>query len=306
MRQKPATWTKYARMAAAAREVVCLYAIGWIPWPTVMGTFPKDVRKELETFRPEQSDRLSESPDVNDKAHKRRWLKQLAMQFVERDPKESHISTPSPEKPRDYARCFAISRAVFSEAALEGARRRFESFPSPEALRKFLIEWGEKHRPSKPSDKDRSRRSLSLTDQARRLLLTARVGTAVPNGPFKQLTKLHVHIAHTLASWPHAYGQPSHQHLAFATGTSIRTVRRVVPALRALRLLPQSDPLETKTMPKTMPRHVHGFRRVMALIAKHADDVPVKTLYRWERDYKALQKRAAAAQEVVLADAVLT
>jgi hypothetical protein len=253
-----------------------------------METFPEDVRKELETFRPEQSERPGESPDVNDKAHRWRWLKRLAMQFVERDPKEP--PTPTTEAVRgDYAKCFAVSRTVFTDASLEDARRRFESFPDPEALRKFLIEWGEKHRPSQPFDKHRRRRSLILTDQTRRLLLTAKVGTAVSNGPFKQLTKLHVHIAMVLARCPSA--QPSHEELARGAGASIRTVRRVVPALRALRLLPQSDPPQTTKW----PRHVHGFQRVMALIAKHAD-VPVKTLYRWERDYRALQRKRAAGK----------
>jgi hypothetical protein len=247
-----------------------------------MQTFPEDVREALQTFGPEQSECLSESPYESDNAHRWRWLKRLALQFVERDPKEPCMPA-SEAAPRDYTKCFAVSRAVFTEAALKAARHRFKSFPDPEALRKFLIEWGEKHKPSKPSDKDRRRRRLILTDQARRLLPTAKAGTGISNGPVKQLTELHVQIAKVLAQLPSA--QPSHEELAGAANASLRTVRRAVPALRALHLLPQSHPPETKTMPK----HVHGFQRVMTLIAKHAD-VPVKTLYRWERDYRALPR----------------
>ena len=59
--------------------------------------------------------------------------------------------------------------------------------------------------------------------------------TTIPDGPVRQLTSLHVQIARILASWQS--GQASHEQLAHAAGTSVRTVRRALPALRALGLL---------------------------------------------------------------------
>jgi hypothetical protein len=233
-----------------------------------MQTFPEDVREELGTFRPEP-----------DEAPKPDELSQWFIRLVWRLCPITTVNSPDYDK---YLK--PINRRAFTDASLEAAVRKFkfEPFPEPRQLQKFVIEWWRKHRPQR-----RRHRSLTLTDEARRLLLTAKAGTAIPNGPVKRLTDLHVRIAHTLASWPHAYGQPSHQHLACATDTNVRTVRRALPALQAHGSLPQRkrDPPQTKKM----PRHVHGFERVMALIAKHAG-VPVKTLYRWEQDLRALQR----------------
>jgi hypothetical protein len=251
-------------MATAAREAACLLVIGWSPWPRVMHTFPEDVREALEAFRPE--------PDEPPKPD------ELGQWFIRLLWRLSPITTVNSPEYDKYLN--PISRGAFTDASLEAAVRKFkfESFPEPRQLQKFLVEWWKEHRPQRR----RRRRSLILTDQARRLLLTARAGTAIPNSPLKKLTKLHVRIAYALACRPS--GQLSHEQLAHAADASVRTVRRALPALRALRLLPQRrrDPPQTKKMPK----HVHGFERVMALIAEHAG-VPVKTLYRWEQDLRA-------------------
>jgi hypothetical protein len=244
-----------------------------------MQTFPEEVREELKTFRPESD----EPPEPNE-------LRQWFIRLVWRLSPATAVKSPAYDK---YLK--PINRRAFTDASLEAAvdNFKFEPFPEPTQLRKFLVDWWKEHRPPNR----RRRRSLILTDQARRLLLTAKAGTAIPNCPVKRLTALHVRIAHTLASWPHAYGQPSHQQLACATDTDVRTVRRALPALQALGSLPQRrrDPPQTKKM----PRHVHGFERVMALIARHAG-VPVKTLYRWEQDYRALQRSAAGKNDAQL------
>ena len=277
-------------MVAAAREAASLYAIGWSPWRAVMQTFPEDVREAVEAFRPEQPSRPGESPDVSDNAHRWQWLKRLAMEFVGRDPKEPRIATT-----RDLSKCFALSRAVFTDAALEAARRRFGSFPDPEELRNFLIEWGEKNRPLKRRDGDRRHSSLVLTDQERLRLRTAQVGTPVPNGPIKRLSPLHVRIAQCLASWETE--PPTHQQLAKVTGASVRTVLRALLVLRALRLLAQEQRALSRIVMPELPKQVRGFDRVMALIAAHASRaehtrVAVKTLYRWEGDLRAGRRAA--------------
>jgi hypothetical protein len=180
---------------------------------------------------------------------------------------------------RDYKRCLAMKSGVFTDASLEAARLEFKDFPNPTALRKFLINWETEHDPPR-THKDPRHRSLLLTDEDRQRLRAAVVGCRVPNGPVKRLTQLHVRIAHDLASWQD--GQPSHEKLARAVGANVRTVRRALPALRAIGLLPQG---RRGLMRIEMPRHVHGFKQVMEAIAAHAG-CSVKTLYRWEQDWR--------------------
>jgi hypothetical protein len=175
---------------------------------------------------------------------------------------------------KPYKRCFDLSLSLFNDASLEDAKREFEAFPPPTELRRFLIDWGKEHRPSNLPDKDRRHRSLILTDADRQRLLRAEAG--------KGLTQCRVRIARTLASWPHAYGQPSHQHLACATGTSVRTVRRALPALRAIGLLPDG---KGRLMRIKLSTQVRGFQQAMAAIAVHAGS-SAKTLYRWEGDLR--------------------
>jgi hypothetical protein len=141
-------------------------------------------------------------------------------------------------------------------------------------------------------DRDRRQRSLlHLTHQERRRLLAAKPGAEVDDGLAvnqrrkltRRLTHLHVRIAHTLARWPD--GQPSHEQLAQAAGTSARTLRRALSALRKLGLLPGGRRGLVRT---EVPKHAHGFQRIMAAIADHAG-CSVPTLYRWEQDLRALR-----------------
>ena len=183
---------------------------------------------------------------------------------------------------KDYDKCFVLSPGIFTDASLEATLRKFKVFPDPAPLRQFLIDWGEEHRSRGHPDKYRRKGSLNLTNEERRRLVEAaeaahRDRTPIPDGPVKQLTNLHVHIAHILASWQG--GQASHEQLALAAGTSVRTVRRALPALRAIGLLPGIRELSS---PKP-PKNVWGIKQVMDVIAAHTGR-SVKTLYRWERE----------------------
>jgi hypothetical protein len=111
-----------------------------------------------------------------------------------------------------------------------------------------------------------------MTDADRHRLGSAAVG--------KRLTERHVCIAHTLASWPRAYGAPSHRNLACATGTGVRTVSRAVLELRRLGLLSEG---KQNLLRIPLPTQVRGFNRAMEAIATHFD-CGIKTLYRWEGD----------------------
>jgi hypothetical protein len=77
-----------------------------------------------------------------------------------------------------------------------------------------------------------------------------------------------------------AYGQPSHEQLARATDTSVRTVPRALLALRAIGLL--SDGKE-RVMPIKQPEQVRHIQRAMAAIAARAG-CSVKTLYQWDQE----------------------
>jgi hypothetical protein len=291
LRRKPANWQKFASIAIAAREAACKLAAGQKLTPVERKRLPGYVRHALVHLKPKRSrylsSRLDESPKPYDP---RRWLIRLGMA-------RAPITTV---KLQDYDACVAVGPELFTDALLEAAVREFESFPGPAPLLKFLRDWRKKHPPStRPSQKRWHQRSLWLTDTERKHLVEAaetayRNGTVVPNGPVKRLTGVHVRIAQHLAGWePEQSKQPtgrnrkrerpSHEKLAQAASTSVRTVRRALPALRALGAL-YDEWRGLSTIEK--PAHVVGFQqKVMALIAEHAG-VPVKTLYRWEGDLR--------------------
>ena len=185
--------------------------------------------------------------------------------------------TTQVEDLRDYAKCFALSPSVFTDASLEAAVRKFEVFPAPAPLRKLLIDWGEEHQSRRGPDKYRRRSSLVLTDQERLHLRAAADAARCANGPIKHLTERHVRIVRVLALPYWQNKPPRHIELALASGTNIRTVRRALAALRTLGLLPGIGELSSLKLPENIP----GFPSVMAVFAAHAGR-SVKTLYRWE------------------------
>jgi hypothetical protein len=260
VRRKISYWEQYAGIVAATRAAARKLAIGLKLSPGEWQRLPDYVHPALKAIEAEQSWRLAapSKPEV------RRWFARLGMQL--------RLVPPVEVAMRDYEKCFVLSRGVFTDASLEAAMRKFKVFPAPAALRKFLIDWGEEHKPSNLPDKDRRHRSLILTDTDRQRLLSAKAG--------KGLAKCHVRIAQSLASWP--CGQPSHEQLATAAGTSVRTVRRALPALRALGLLPDGRWGLSRI---ELPKHVWGFQDVMVTIAAIAG-CSVKTLYRWEKDLR--------------------
>jgi hypothetical protein len=256
VRRKNPDWKRYVGIVVGTRRAAQKLFRGLTVWPGEWQRLPDYVRPALKAIEAAQSWRLAEP--VRPNIH--RWFARLVMWI----PPDMTVD------PRDYAKCFVLSRGVFTDASFEAAKRKFEAFPSPAQLLKFLIDWGEEHRPSNLPDKDRRHRRLILTGADRQRLLNAEAG--------KGLTQCHVRIAHTLASWPHAYGQPSHQHLACATGTSCRTVRRALSALCAVGLLP-----EGRGLPVKMPKQVPGLEPALAATAARAG-CSVKTLYRWQRE----------------------
>jgi hypothetical protein len=265
VRRKIPDWKRYAGIVADTRAAAQRLDSGLKISPGGWQRLPDYVHPALKAIEAERAWRLAE-PDRPDKL---RWLARLVREFV--------LTTEVAL--RDYERCFKLSVGIFTDASFEAVKRTFKAFPSPAELLKFLIDWGEEHRPSNLPNKDRrhSHRRLILTDADRQRLLSVEAGN--------ELTKCHVRIAHTLASWPHAYGQPSHQHLASATGTSVRTVPRALRALRAIGLLPDD---KGRVMPIKLPEQVRDFQPAMAAIAAHAGR-SVKTLYRWEQDLRALR-----------------
>jgi hypothetical protein len=281
VRRKNAAWMQAATTVAAAREAACKLVIGQEPSPGEWQRVPDYARPALEALRPErsryQSSRLVDVPKPDEPG---RWFLRLVTEF-------SSEMTAEEVDLGNYAKCSVLSPSVFTDASLKAARRKFKVFPAPAPLRKFLIDWGEEHRSWELPDEDQRHRSLVLTNAERQHLLTAeavwRNRIPIPDGPVKRLTRLHVRIAHILASWQR--GEPPHEQLALAAGTSVRTVRRALPALRTLGLLPDGIRGLSRT---EMPKRVSGFQSVMAVIAAHAG-CSVKTLYRWEQDYRALQ-----------------
>jgi hypothetical protein len=254
MRKKIPDWRRHARIVAEARAAAQKLNRGLTLSPREWQDLPDYVHPALKAIEAKQSRRLGPPyrPDM------RRWFARLVREFV--------LTTEVDL--RDYKSCFDLSLGVFTDASFEAAKRKFKAFPAPGPLRKFLIDWGEEHRPSNLPDKDRRHQSLFLTDADRRRLLNAEVG--------KGLTERHVRIAHTLASRP--CGQPSHEQVAKAACTSVRTVRRALPALRALGLLSEG---RRNLLRIKLSKQVRGFQPALIAIAARAG-CSTKTLYRWE------------------------
>jgi hypothetical protein len=280
----------------AALEIARKLAIGREPTRAEWRRVPDYVRPALEALRSDrpryQSSRLVEPSRPDDP---RRWLIRLGNRLVPTD----EADLPNYDQYFSSLDPGSLSPDVFTDAALEAAVLAFQALPDPPTLRAFLKDWWKKHGPSKLSEKleaarlkeERRQRRLVLTDDERQLLRTAKAGAPIPNSPTRRLTKFHVCIAKVLACWK--CGIPSHEQLASAAKTSIRTVRRALPDLRALGLLPEGIRGGSKL---EMPKRVWGFQKVMNVFASNTGRSE-KTLYRWVKQYRECREEDRLLEE---------